>query len=91
MQVLTRLRANLFDKEGAVPAFLPVLPYLPVSTDGSDYDNRDSKRQGRGPLYQSDYGGSNDLEAGDAFGSYGNLQVLVCYHEIPRRLNLDES
>ncbi|XP_054801123.1 KH domain-containing protein At4g18375-like isoform X1 [Prosopis cineraria] len=75
VQVLTRLRANLFDKEGSVPTFLPVLPYVPVSTDGSDYDNRDGKRHGRGPLYQSGYVGSNDLEAGDGFGSYGSLQL----------------
>ena len=34
--MVTRLRANLFDREGALSTFLPVLPYLPVSADGSD-------------------------------------------------------
>lgn len=91
MQVLTRLRANFFDKEGAFPAFLPVLPYVPVSPDGSDYDNRDGKHYGRGPSYQGDYGGPNDMEAGSDFGSYGSLQVLVFNHEIPRIFHLDES
>ena len=77
MHVLTRLRANLFDREGAVNAFLPVLPYLPVSADGSDgYDSRDGKRHGRGHSYSSVYGGSSDLGAGDAYGSYGGSQVL---------------
>lgn len=78
MHVLTRLRANLFDREGAVSAVLPVLPYLPVSADGSDglnYDSRDGKRHGRGHSYSSGYGG--DLAAGDAYGSYGGAQVFL--------------
>ena len=80
MQVLTRLRANLFDREGAVSTFLPVLPYLPVSAEGSDglnYDSRDGKRHGRGHSFSS-YGGSSDLAAGDSYGSYGGSQVLCC-------------
>ncbi|XP_028759817.1 RNA-binding KH domain-containing protein RCF3-like [Neltuma alba] len=77
VQVLTRLRANLFDREGAVSAFLPVLPYLPVPADGPDglsYDARDGKRHGRGHSYSSGYGGSSDLTAGDGYGSYGGSQ-----------------
>lgn len=37
IQVTSRLRAGLFYKEGqgSLPAFLPVLPYLPVSSDAS--------------------------------------------------------
>jgi len=80
VHVLTRLRANLFDREGALSAFLPVLPYLPVSADGSDglnYDGRDGKRHGRGHSYSSGYGGSSDLAAGDVYGSYGGSQVLL--------------
>lgn len=79
MQVVTRLRANLFDREGAVSTFLPVLPYLPVSADGSDgfnYESRDSKRHGRGHSYSSGYGGSSDLAAADSYGSYGGSQVF---------------
>ncbi|KAK7381297.1 hypothetical protein VNO78_33876 [Psophocarpus tetragonolobus] len=79
VHVLTRLRANLFDREGALSAFLPVLPYLPVSADGSDglnYEGRDSKRHGRGGhSYSSGYGGSSDLGAGDIYGSYGGSQL----------------
>ncbi|XP_027359577.1 RNA-binding KH domain-containing protein RCF3 isoform X2 [Abrus precatorius] len=78
VHVLTRLRANLFDREGALSAFLPVLPYLPVSADGSDglnYDSRDGKRHGRGHSYSSGYGGSSDLAAGDIYGSYGGSQL----------------
>lgn len=78
MQVLTRLRANLFDKERAVSTFLPVLPYLPASGDGSDglnYDSRDGKRHGR-HSYSGGYGGSSDVASGDGYGSYGSSQVF---------------
>nr|AFK43810.1 unknown [Lotus japonicus] len=78
VQVLTRLKANLFDKERAVPGFLPVMPYLPASVDGSDglnYDSRDGKRHGRGHSYSSGYGGLSDLPPGDSYGSYGSPQV----------------
>ncbi|WVZ07294.1 hypothetical protein V8G54_020640 [Vigna mungo] len=77
VQALTRLRANLFDKERAVSGFLPVLPYLPTSVDGSDglnYDSRDGKRHGRG-AYSGGYGGSSDLASGDGYGSYGSSQL----------------
>lgn len=79
IQVVTRLRANLFDREGAVSAFLPVLPYLPVSADGSDslnYESRDSKRHGRVHSYSGGYGGTSDLAATDNYGSYGGSQVF---------------
>ncbi|KAJ9683716.1 hypothetical protein PVL29_019333 [Vitis rotundifolia] len=75
IQVTTRLRANLFDREGAVSAFVPVLPYIPMAADGSDglkYDGRDNKRHGRGPSYSGGYGGSSDLAAADAYGGYGS-------------------
>ncbi|RDX87129.1 KH domain-containing protein, partial [Mucuna pruriens] len=79
VQALTRLRANLFDKERTVSGFLPVLPYLPASVDGSDglnYDSRDGKRHGRGGhSYSGGYGGSSDLASGDGYGSYGNSQL----------------
>ncbi|KAG2710206.1 hypothetical protein I3843_04G015500 [Carya illinoinensis] len=78
IQVVTRLRANLFDREGAVSAFLPVLPYLPVSAEGSDgltYESRDGKRHGRGHSYAGGYGGSSDLAAADSYGTYGGSQI----------------
>lgn len=75
IHVVTRLRANLFDREGAVSAFLPtVLPYLPVggdASDGSNYDSREGKRHGR----YGGYGGSSDFAASDSYGSYGGSQV----------------
>ncbi|XP_057981274.1 KH domain-containing protein At4g18375 [Malania oleifera] len=76
VQITTRLRANLFDREG--PAFLPVLPYLPMSTDVSDglkYDGRDGKRHGRGHSYSDGYGSSGDLPAADGYGAYGGPQI----------------
>lgn len=78
VHVVTRLRANLFDREGALPTLLPVLPYLPVSADGPDgvtYDSRDSKRHGRGHSYSGGYGASSDLTSSDSYGSYGGSQV----------------
>lgn len=76
IQVSRRLRANVFDREGAVSAFLPVLPYLPVSADASDslnYDSRDGKRHGRGHSYSGGYNASE--YAGDSYGSYGSSQI----------------
>ncbi|KAG5527572.1 hypothetical protein RHGRI_028472 [Rhododendron griersonianum] len=77
IQVTSRLRANIFDREGAVPAFVPVLPYLPMPTDGSDdlrYDSRDNKRYGRGHSYSNRYGDASDFPAMDSYGSYDGLQ-----------------
>ncbi|KAK6155080.1 hypothetical protein DH2020_009328 [Rehmannia glutinosa] len=77
IQVTSRLRANLFEKEGAVSAFLPVLPYLPMSADVSDslkYESRDTKSRGRGYSYSGGYGGSSDLPPVDAYGGYGGHQ-----------------
>ncbi|GMH26988.1 hypothetical protein Nepgr_028831 [Nepenthes gracilis] len=73
LHITSRLRANLFEKEGAV--LLPVLPYVPMSADVSDgvaYDDRDSKRHGRG--YSGGYGVGGDLPTADPYGSYGGLQ-----------------
>ncbi|GLT56514.1 hypothetical protein SLA2020_295500 [Shorea laevis] len=73
IQVMSRLRANLFDREGAVSALVPVLPYLPVPAEGADglgYESRDSKRHGRGHSYSGSYG-SSDLPASDNYGNYG--------------------
>ncbi|KAL9266552.1 KH domain-containing protein [Drosera capensis] len=66
--IATRLRANLFEKE----AYMPVVPYVPMSTDASDglgYEDRDSRRHSRS--YSSGYGGSGDLTSSDPYGSYG--------------------
>ncbi|KAA0039466.1 KH domain-containing protein [Cucumis melo var. makuwa] len=87
IHIVTRLRANLFDREGALSAVLPVLPYLPLSADGSDslsYDGREGKRHGRGHSYSSGYGGFNDLAGGDGYGSYSGSQgfwTWQCFSE----------
>lgn len=65
------MRANLFEREGALSTFVPVLPYLPVAPDVPDipkYDDRDSRGYVRG---------HNDLPANDEYGSYGGIQVNV--------------
>ncbi|KAG5621571.1 hypothetical protein H5410_006789 [Solanum commersonii] len=76
MQVTSRLRANLFEKEGPMSAFVPVLPYLPMSTDSDTlkYEHRDTRRHGREHSYSAGYGGTSDLPHADGFGSYGTLQ-----------------
>ncbi|KAL4581781.1 hypothetical protein LXL04_006309 [Taraxacum kok-saghyz] len=83
LQVTSRLRANLFEREGALSTFVPVLPYLPVApdhvSDVGKYESRDSKSHGRGHSYSSggyNNSASTDLPPGDAYGSYGgSLQV----------------
>ncbi|XP_022993579.1 KH domain-containing protein HEN4-like [Cucurbita maxima] len=77
VHIVTRLRANLFDREGALSAVLPVLPYLPLPADGSEslYDGREGKRHGRGHSYSNSYGGFTDLAAGDGYGSYSGSQI----------------
>ncbi|KAL1151057.1 hypothetical protein V6Z11_A09G015500 [Gossypium hirsutum] len=77
VQITTRLRANLFDREGAVNALVPVLPYLHVPTEGTDslsYESREGKRHGRVHSFSGGYG-SSDLAASDGYGSYGGLQI----------------
>ncbi|XWS32890.1 hypothetical protein CRYUN_Cryun22dG0029600 [Craigia yunnanensis] len=77
IQITIRLRANLFDREGAVSALVPVLPYLSVPTEGTDslsYESRESKRHARGLSYSGGYG-SSDLAASGSYGSYGGHQV----------------
>lgn len=77
LNVATRLRANLFDKEGSL--LMSVVPYVPVppnAPDGIPYDDRDSRRHGRG--YSSGYGGSNDFPPPDPYNSYNSgLQVVL--------------
>ncbi|MBA0789222.1 hypothetical protein Gotri_026652 [Gossypium trilobum] len=72
-QVLLRLRANIFEREGAAAALLPVLPYIPMSLDISDgpkYGNKDGQPRNRG--YSSYSGGysPSDLTASDSKGNY---------------------
>ncbi|CAH8361132.1 unnamed protein product, partial [Eruca vesicaria subsp. sativa] len=68
IQITSRLRANVFDREGPVSAIMPVLPYVPVAPDAGDrfdYDRRDSRRPERGNHY-----GSSGLSA-EGYSPYG--------------------
>lgn len=71
VQVASRLRANLFDREGVFSTFVQVLPYLP---EVSKYESRDSKGHGRGHSYSSRYGDSYDFPPNDGYGSYSASQ-----------------
>lgn len=81
MQVTSRLRANFFEKEGSMSSFVPVLPYLPMSTDSDTlkYESRDTRRPARDHSYSAGYGGTSELPHADGFGSYGTLQVKFCF------------
>ena len=82
IQITSRLRANLFDGEGAVSALVPILPCLHMPTDDPDglkYDSRDRKRHGHGHSYSGGYGGASDLPAIDSYGNYGGLQVVLFF------------
>ncbi|VFQ58503.1 unnamed protein product [Cuscuta campestris] len=76
LQVTSRLRANLFGREGAVSAIVPVLPYLPMSADDPSrsikYESKDSRRHGHS--YPGDYGGLNDPpHYSDSYRHYGGV------------------
>ena len=82
-QVMVRLRANIFEREGAAAAFLPVLPYIPMSldmSDGSKYGNKDGQPRNRG--YSSYTGGysSGDLSASNSYGTYSGSLVSLSFH-----------
>ncbi|KAH9604427.1 hypothetical protein KSS87_011227 [Heliosperma pusillum] len=73
IHITSRLRANLFEKEGQV--ILPVHPYAPVSpeVDRLPYEDGESRRYGRDLPYSGGYS-SNDLPPPEPYGSYGGLQ-----------------
>ncbi|KAL5722872.1 hypothetical protein ACHQM5_006334 [Ranunculus cassubicifolius] len=88
VQVCTRLKANFFEREGAVPSYAPPppVPYYPMSldvSDGSKYGGRDSKSHSRDySSYSGGYGSSRDLlpsdnyyggsQSGGSYGAYGS-------------------
>ncbi|XP_071731059.1 KH domain-containing protein At4g18375-like [Rutidosis leptorrhynchoides] len=84
LQVTSRLRGDLFEREGVMSTFVPVVPYLQMPPDVNDvskYDHRDSKSHGRARSYDSDlplndgygsYGGLHGRSGGDAYGAYGS-------------------
>jgi len=78
IQITSRLRANVFDREGAVSALMPVLPYVPVAPDAGDrfdYDSRDSRRLERGNPYPGGYGSSG--VSAEGYSPYGAPVCLL--------------
>ncbi|KAG5237267.1 hypothetical protein OIU76_012043 [Salix suchowensis] len=77
LQVILRLKANLFGRDGALTAFPPAMPYIPMSldtSDGSKYGSRDSQSRGRGYSSSSGYG-SRDGHPSDSYGSNGGSLI----------------
>jgi poly(rC)-binding protein 2/3/4 len=77
LQIAARLKANFFEREGALSAFPPVIPYHPLPAGVSDepkYISRDTKPVGH-YLYSSGFRGSDDLIPSDSYGSYSSSQV----------------
>ncbi|XP_015576827.2 KH domain-containing protein HEN4 isoform X1 [Ricinus communis] len=71
LHVVLRLKANLFGRDGALTAFPPALPYIPVSMDMLDspkYGNRDSQSRGRGYSSAGGYS-SRDLPPSESYGN----------------------
>ncbi|KAG6759939.1 hypothetical protein POTOM_036435 [Populus tomentosa] len=78
LQVILRLKANLFGRDGALTAFPPALPYIPMSldtSDGSKYGSRDSQSRGRGYSSSSSGYGSRDVHPSDSYGSNGGSLI----------------
>ncbi|XP_024465579.1 KH domain-containing protein At4g18375 isoform X2 [Populus trichocarpa] len=83
LQVILRLKANLFGRDGALTAFPPALPYIPMSldtSDGSKYGSRDSQSRGRGYTSSSSGYGSRDVHPSDSYGSNGGSLVFLSLH-----------
>lgn len=72
--ITSRLRANLFEKEGQV--ILPALPYAPLSpeVDRMPYEGRESRRHERDLPYSGGGYGASDLPPPEPYGRYGELQ-----------------
>jgi poly(rC)-binding protein 2/3/4 len=78
VEITTRLKANFFEREGALSGFPSVIPYHPLPASVSDeprYLGRDSKPVGHGYLYSSGYRASDDMPPLDRYASYGSSQV----------------
>ncbi|PKA57994.1 KH domain-containing protein [Apostasia shenzhenica] len=77
VQVTTRLKANFFEREGALSTFPPI-SYGSMPGDVPDipkYGSRDSKASSRGYSYTSGYGASGDLHPSE---TYGSSQFIYC-------------
>lgn len=78
VQITTRLKANFFEREGALSGFPPVIPYHPLPASLSDepkYLSRDNKSAGHDYPYSSGYRASDDVLPLDRYANYGSSQV----------------
>ncbi|CAN0896550.1 KH domain-containing protein At4g18375 [Linum grandiflorum] len=84
LQVLLRLKANVFGRDGALSSFQPALPYVPMPLEMSDglIGSRDGQSRGSG--YPSASGSYGSLHSSDSYasplagresgyGAYGNV------------------
>ncbi|KAJ4845695.1 hypothetical protein Tsubulata_028776 [Turnera subulata] len=72
VQVILRLKANVFGRDGALTALPPTFPYIPMSMDVSDgprYGIRDGQSRGRGYASSTGGYGARDLAPTDNYGS----------------------
>jgi hypothetical protein len=85
LQVILRLKANIFGRDGALTTFPPALPYIPVSLDTSDgpkYGSRDRQSRGHGYSSSSSGYGSHDVNPSDNYGSNGGPLVCLSLHSV---------
>lgn len=85
LQVTMRLRANIFEMEGALAPMPPPANYLPIPmdmSDGSRYGSRDSKPRGRGYPSNSGRYDSGEYPPPDSYGAYGGSQVNVTHLDV---------
>lgn len=89
-QVMLRLRANIFERDGAAATFLPVLPYIPMSldmSDGSKYGNKDGQPRNRAYSSYSGGYGSSDLSASDSYGAYSGSRVSSSFQNFLTKMH----
>uniref|UniRef100_A0ACD6AIY0 Uncharacterized protein n=2 Tax=Avena sativa TaxID=4498 RepID=A0ACD6AIY0_AVESA len=78
VQITTRLKANFFERDGALSGFPPVIPYHPLPASVFDeprYLGRDNKPVGHDYVYSSGYRALDDMPPLDRYTNYGSSQV----------------
>ncbi|CAI0402152.1 unnamed protein product [Linum tenue] len=80
LQVMLRLKANVFGRDAALSSFPPALPYVPMPVDMSDglkHGGRDTRVRGGYPSSSGTYGDDYPNSFGDGetggYGAYGSL------------------
>ncbi|KAG8383079.1 hypothetical protein BUALT_Bualt05G0147300 [Buddleja alternifolia] len=79
LQVMQRLRANMFESEGNSSAYPLSAPYHPTAADefdGPKYVNHDNRTRNQGYSTHSDGYNSKNLPPDDNYGSDENSQIV---------------